>query len=125
MRVGLHRASDHCLVPLQPLAEALVAFLETWNLRHPQIAGQWGLDPDAPIPLRGTEWLTVETGLDEDLIRTVKRRKIRVVELVVFDLLTTAMDCPELIHDPRVQVLANPRVAHAAGCCGGSTAVVA
>ncbi len=121
----MQRDSDPCLVKAQPLAEALVAFLETWNLHHPQIAGQWGLDPNAPIPLRGTEWLATETGLDEELIRSVRRRKVLVVELVVFDLLTTAMGCPELIHDRRVQVLTNPRVAaeRQVDCCGGSRRV--
>jgi hypothetical protein len=96
---------DPDFVVVEPLAEAIASFLENWNLNHPQIAGQWGLDPDAPIPLRGTEWLAIEADLDEDLVRAIRRRTVNSIELGVFDRLITAMDCPELIHDRRVTII--------------------
>lgn len=100
----LEREPDPFLVSVDPLAEALALFLDRWNLNHPQIAGQWGLDPNAPIPLRGTEWLAENADVDEDLVRSIRRRGVRVVELGVFDRLTTAMDCPQLMQDPRVTI---------------------
>jgi len=123
----LKREPDPCLVAVEPLAEALASFLETWNLRHPQIAGQWGLDPNAPIPLRGTEWLASEADVDEELVRSIRRRTVAVVELGVFDRLTTAMDCPQLIHDRRVSIMHNPgsSAKRRDDCCGGSRVAVA
>jgi len=100
----LDREPDPCLVVVEPLAEAIGSFLDDWNLNHPQIAGQWGLDPDAPIPLRGTEWLAENADVDEELVRAIRRRSVRMVELCVFDRLCAAMDCPQLFHDPRVTI---------------------
>lgn len=105
---------DPYLVKVEPLAEALCMFLDDWNVNHPQIAGQWGLDPDAPIPLRGTEWVADEAGVDEDLVRAIRRRTVVVIELGVFDRLCAAIDCPQLNHDPRAAVIRNPRVPQAA-----------
>lgn len=123
----MRREPDPCLVPVQPLAEALAVFLDDWNIHHPQIAGQWGLDPDAPIPLRGTEWLATEADIDEELVRAIRRRHVSVVEFFVFDSLCAAMGCPQLVHDRRVVVLANPRVAEErrVDCCGGSRVAMA
>lgn len=105
MAFNLEREPDPCLVVVEPLAEALASFLDDWNLNHPQIAGQWGLDPNAPIPLRGTEWLAENADVDEDLVRSIRRRAVAVVELGVFDRLIAAMDCPQLMHDPRVTIM--------------------
>jgi hypothetical protein len=99
------RKRDPVLVAAELLVEAIARFLDDWNLHHPQLAGQWGLDPDAPIPLRGTAWLAIESGLDEEFVREIRRGHIKIVELIVFDRLCTAMDCPELIHDRRVNVI--------------------
>lgn len=101
----MERELDPDLVVVEPLAEAVASFLEHWNLNHPQIAGQWGLDPNAPIPLRGTEWLAIEADVDEDLVRAIRRRTVNAVELGVFDRLITAMDCPELMHDRSVTII--------------------
>lgn len=100
----MEREPDPYVVVVEPLAEALAAFLDDWNLNHPQIAGQWGLDPNAPIPLRGTEWLAENSDVDEDTIRAIRRCSVRTVELGVFDRLVVAMDCPQLMQDPRVTI---------------------
>lgn len=100
------RRHDRYIVEAFPLlAEVIAAFIEDWNVHHPQIAGQWGLDPDAPIPLRGTEWLAIETGLPEKYIQAIRRGHVTVVELVVFDRLSAALDAPDLIHDQRVHIM--------------------
>lgn len=109
------RTPNGCVVLTAPLTSAIRAFVERWDRENEED------DPWMPERISGMAWLSLESGLSEDVLWNIRGARFRTTELSTADRIVHALGHEEWFHDGTLTVLPNPRASRELreSCCGG------
>lgn len=135
---------DGCAVETALLSPLVAFFVDVWQRDRPATGGQFA-SGTAPriVTITAYEWLEAAASVSQDMIEKIvryrpdRRTTSPFVELRVADRLVSAIGRPDVFYDgapPTLPIIPNPRasaqaragcVRELAGCCGGSSSLVA